>query len=105
MEQPIVQRDSALYETAVELYVRHHADETGRCQRCQNSRCAVRRHAAAVIQAAGGDPWLYDPPSRRPEATFWASQHTMSLPVYEMESHADDGRQRSRGEQGLRRSW
>jgi hypothetical protein len=103
MDAVIVDRRSALYETAVGLYVRHQLGEGGWCLRCRRFDCPVRGNAAAVIRAAGGDPGLYEPPPRRPEATFWADQQTMSLPVYGVESHADDGR--SRGEQGLRRSW
>jgi hypothetical protein len=82
MDRPIVDHRSALYETAVGLYMRHHLDENGRCSRCRRPTCAVRMHAAGVIEAAGVDTMLYDPPPRRPEATYWADQRTISLPVY-----------------------
>jgi hypothetical protein len=79
---PLLHQTSAVYQLAVEQYVRHSplafAD---RCAACRAHTCPVRLHAAEVIRAAGISPESLDPPPSRPEATHWAHQPTTSLPV------------------------
>ena len=73
MHQPIrTLLGSALHRTNVELYQRHDEaqDGSGRCVTCrQPTPCLPRRHAAAVILAAGEPPQAYDrqaPPAHHP---------------------------------------
>jgi hypothetical protein len=77
-----VHRRSELYEMAVTLYVRHRPAGDNWCPRCRVRLCAPRAGAAQVILAAGVDPALYDPAPRRPQAEYWSTQPTTSLPVY-----------------------
>lgn len=77
-----VTRDSLLFALAVELYARHHPGPDDACGRCGTAGCAVREHAVRVMTAAGVDSALYDPPPRRPDATWWARVPTTSLPIY-----------------------
>ncbi len=78
----IVRQTSAVYQLAVEQYVRHSplafAD---RCASCRARTCPVRLHAAEVIRAAGVSPATYDPPPRRPPAMHWSGQPAAPLPV------------------------
>jgi hypothetical protein len=78
----LVNSRSVLYQTAVELYVRHRPDGVDYCQACARFGCSARRHGAEVIRAAGQHPALYDSPARRPDATHWSGQPTANLPVY-----------------------
>jgi hypothetical protein len=61
-------RDSMTYRLAVQMYRQHHDPPDGVCHRCDRpAPCPPRRHAAAVIEAAGDDPRRYDvaPPAGR----------------------------------------
>jgi hypothetical protein len=83
MEQSIVQRRSAPYSVAVEFVC---APSRRREQPVPALSELALRHTSPRRGGHPGrcsDPWLYDPPSRRPEATFWASHQTMSCPSME----------------------
>ena len=48
---------STTHALAVEVYQRHHAGATGRCERCgDRAPCPPRRYAASVLHAAGNQP-------------------------------------------------
>lgn len=80
---PLLSRESAVYRLAVEQYVRHSPVPFAQaCAACRSRHCPVQRHAAEVIAAAGVDPRSFDPPPRRPTATYWSHQPTATLPVY-----------------------
>lgn len=84
MRGPLIRRDSALFSLAVELFVRHHPDDAGRCVRCgAHGPCQTRQCMATVMRAAGADPALFGAPPRRPASTHWRRESTRSLPVYE----------------------
>lgn len=56
-------RGSRAHQLAVEVFLRDHHDGCGRCRRCDRpAPCIARRHAEAVIMAAGEDPASYGEP-------------------------------------------
>ncbi len=52
---------TALHQTAVDLYRRHHGGPDGLCRWCgRPSPCSSRALGASVIETAGEDPRRYD---------------------------------------------
>jgi hypothetical protein len=66
--KPLLNRDSAIFGLAVELYQWHTTDRWGRCA-CGTPRCPVRVRAAGVIRAAGLEPTTFDAPEPTPSPT------------------------------------
>lgn len=60
-------RGSLTHRTSAQLYQRHHDAGDGGCQTCgEPIPCSARRHAAWVMEAAGDDSLLHEPP--RPDS-------------------------------------
>jgi hypothetical protein len=77
---------SMTHRLAVVLYQRHRVSSAGACDECNDpAPCRTRRHAEAVIRAAGDAPRPYDTPPK-PTRTNTRSPRcdadTTALPAY-----------------------
>jgi hypothetical protein len=87
MAYQIVHRDSTLYSTALDLYVRHYPDAGNWCPRCERLHCPIRDHAAEVIQAGGIDPDCFDHQTKRSPSVWWVQHPTAVLPTVQEGSY------------------